>query len=140
MFKIKIFTIGKTKDSYLLKQIAEYEKRLKSQVNCTWFFLRDNKALDKKLSLEKFFICLDEKGILLNSKDFSKKILHFLEKLNSISFVIGGSDGIPDQIKQKSNYLISLSKLTFPHQIARLLFIEQIYRSLEIAKSSNYHK
>ncbi|KPK32982.1 MAG: hypothetical protein AMS24_02505 [Chlamydiae bacterium SM23_39] len=135
MYKFKIITIGKIKEQWLKDAIDEYEKRLKNRAKIKWILLKDEKKLIDYTEKEKKFICLDQQGQSYTSKNFSK----FIQK-NNISFLIGNEKGIPLIIKKKAFLTISLSNLTFTHQMARLILIEQIYRSLEIIKNSNYHK
>lgn len=140
MFKIKIFSVGKIKEHWLQIAFDNYSKRLKSiaQINCQW--VKDDTQLITFTQKEHNLIVLDPQGRLLTSEQFSKKLIQSLEIGDSrLSFVIGGARGIPAPIK-KQGTLISLSPLTFTHQIARLILIEQIYRSFEISKCSHYHK
>jgi len=141
MFKIKIISIHKTKQAYIIEGIKEYEKRLTPIVSFEYVFCKDNQDLEKKVLKENFYICLDEKGQKLSSTQFSKKIFNFLEKNGSkITFIIGGEEGLCDKIKNNANFILSLSELTFTHHMIRLILIEQIYRASEIQKSSKYHK
>jgi 23S rRNA (pseudouridine1915-N3)-methyltransferase len=141
MYKITIYLIGKTKEKWLIDAIEEYEKRLTKEIKLEYIIKKDLSSLEKELEKIKFYICLDPDGNLLNSENFSKKILSFLDinKLN-ISFVIGSDIGFTKKIIQGSSYLLSLSRLTFTHQITRLILIEQIYRAIQINKKSKYHK
>lgn len=140
MFKVKIFSLHKTKEIWLQEAILEYEKRLKPYISFEWVLLKDEKELEKKVLLENFIICLDEKGHPLTSLEFSDKIFDFFQKSSKISFVIGSDTGLSNTIKNKANYLLSLSNLTFTHQMVRLILIEQLYRAIEISKNSRYHK
>lgn len=135
MYKFKIITIGKIKEQWLKNAIYEYEKRLTDRAKIDWILLKNEKKLKDQIEKEKIFICLDQKGKSYTSKSFSKLI-----QKNNISFVIGNDIGLPLIIKNKAFLTISLSNLTFTHQMTRLILIEQIYRSLEIIKNSNYHK
>jgi 23S rRNA (pseudouridine1915-N3)-methyltransferase len=141
MYKITIYLIGKTKEKWLIDAIEEYEKRLTNDIQLEYIIKKDLISLEKELEKIKFYICLDPNGDVLDSKSFSKKILTFLDenKLN-ISFVIGSDIGFTKKIIRNASYLLSLSKLTFTHQITRLILIEQLYRSIQISKSSKYHK
>ncbi|HEU63817.1 MAG: Ribosomal RNA large subunit methyltransferase H [Candidatus Anoxychlamydiales bacterium] len=138
---IKIFTIHKTKEKWLKMALAEYEKRLTKDIKFDWHISKDEKDLEKKVLKENFYICLDEKAKILTSIDFSKKIFNFFENHKSkISFVIGSDIGLSKKIKTKANYAISLSKLTFTHQMVRLILLEQLYRAFQISKNTKYHK
>lgn len=140
MFKIKIFSVGKTKESWLEEAFNEYLMRLKPtlQIECLW--VKDTPQLIEWALKESTLICLDPEGKLFTSEKFSSFLFHELEKGGSrLSLVIGGAEGLPEELKQRGT-LISLSPLTFTHQITRLVLIEQIYRACEIKKGSKYHK
>jgi len=140
MFKVKIYTIHKTREKWLKLAIDEYEKRLTSVMTFEWIILKDEKDLEKKILNENFYICLDERGKSLSSIDFSKKIFYFFEKTKSIAFVIGSDIGLSKKIIDKANFHLSLSKFTFTHQMIRVLLLEQLYRAYQISKNTKYHK
>ena len=141
MYKIKIITVGKIKEKWLNIAIDEYLKRLSNLVEIKWLFLKNDEKLISLCIKEKSFVCLDICGKRFSSEKFSLTIQNLLEKQkHNLTFVIGGAEGIPEIIRSKANLLISFSDLTFTHQIVRLILLEQIYRSFEIAKGSNYHK
>ena len=142
MYKIKIFTVGKTKEPWLHEALSEYHKRLKTTMGIEWILAKNQEQLTDFLSKESVaWISLDPKGRLLDSLDFSKLLFHTLEKQGShLNFVIGDADGLAPSIKEKSLFLLSLSPLTFTHQITRLVLLEQLYRAREIEKRSPYHK
>ena len=140
MYKIKILTIGKTKETWLDTALKEYEKRLKSSVRIESVFAKDNQNLIDFAEKEKNVIALDADGVQMNSKAFSTFLLDKLEQgASRLTFVIGGAVGLPATFKSRFP-LVSLSPMTFTHQIVRLILVEQIYRALEIAKNSPYHK
>ncbi len=141
MYKIKIFSIGKTKESWLLNALSEYEKRLRPIMPIEWIFAKNNAHLDLFLEKQGSFIALTPGAKQLSSEEFTENLYRWLEENSSrLAFVIGGAEGIPSEILQKASCCLSLSKLTFTHQIARLLLVEQIYRATEIDKGSGYHK
>lgn len=141
MYKIKIFSVGKTKEEWLQTALSIYEERLKSSAYVEWILAKNDEQLKQFLSKESNFICLDPKGKQFSSENFSVFLLQKWEKMGSrLSFVIGGAEGIDEVLKSKALCLISLSQMTFTHQITRLILIEQIYRALEISKGSAYHK
>lgn len=141
MYKIKIFSIGKTKEPWLLEALSEYEKRLSPHMVIEWVLAKDNDQLTAFLGKESPPIVLSVDAKQLTSEEFSKTIFSTLEKLGSrLSFVIGGAEGIPPQILTKALTTISFSKLTFTHQMIRLILLEQLYRASEIQKGSGYHK
>lgn len=138
MFKIKVITQGKEKTSWLAEALSEYEKRLQKDFIFIWHLAKDDKQMESLLSQEKF-ICLDSQGKSLTSEKFSLKLFTLLEKYGSrLTFCIGGPNGIPSHIKKKADFILSLSSLTFTHQMTRLLLLEQIYRAEQIRKGSPY--
>ncbi len=140
MLKIKILGVGKTKEPWLENAIAIYLQRLKNQVQIEFVFVKDDLQLTAALAKEPAIVCLDSTGKLMTSEQFSSFTMKKLEEGGSrLTFVIGGAEGLPLEIKNIYP-LISLSKLTFTHQMIRLMLIEQIYRAFEIIKGSPYHK
>lgn len=142
--KIKLIVIGKIKETYIDNGIKEYLKRLKVFSKIEIIELKDrgmeedtNNILNiiKTYNKNQIYI-LDEKGEEKTSIEFSK-LINNLE--GEIVFIIGGAFGIDNKIKDKFN-LISLSKMTFTHEMARLFFLEQIYRSFMILNNKSYHK
>lgn len=141
MLKIKVYSIGKTKESWLQDALDEYEKRLKASLSFEWILAKNDEHLKQFLEKEENFICLDPQGRQFTSEEFSSFLTQaFCNNHSRLVFVIGGAEGIPQAMKLKSKALISLSKMTFTHQITRLILAEQVYRALEIAKGSAYHK
>lgn len=141
MYQVKIFTIGKTKEPWLQEALREYEKRLRPTMSIEWVIVKDNAQLITQASKEKTWISLSPNASLFTSEQFSGFIHHHLEKSGSrICFVIGGAEGLSVDFLSKSPHCISLSPLTFTHQITRLVLLEQIYRATEISKGSHYHK
>ncbi len=90
------------------------------------------------IRVNNIIICLTEEGQTFNSIELTSLLLNYKNK--KINFLIGDADGIPSDIKDKSNFLLSLSPLTFPHELARLILIEQIYRAISISNNSPYHR
>ncbi len=141
MFKIKIITVGKTKEKWLQLALAEYEKRLSSRLLLEWVFAKDDQDLASRLGKEENFFCLDPQGELVTSIAFSNRIFELFEKNKcKLTFLIGGPSGLDPLIKKRSRFLLSLSPLTLTHQITRLVFLEQLFRSFEIKAHSPYHK
>ena len=137
MLKIKIYTIGRCKETWLAEASQEYEKRLKGRAGIEWLLAKDNPQLIEWSSAESNLFALDPKGEILTSEAFSQKLV---QAGSRPSFVIGGAEGLPPEILKHAKEAISLSRLTFTHQIARLILAEQIYRALEIERKSPYHK
>lgn len=141
MFKIKVITQGKEKNNWLTQALQEYEKRVSKDFIFSWIFAKDDRQMEELLDKEKTFLCLDDKGKLLDSTAFSHFFFSSLEKNGSrLTFCIGGATGIPERVRKKAQSLISLSPLTFTHQITRLIFVEQIYRAYQIRNNTPYVK
>lgn len=138
-----IHVVGKKNsvEAYINDGFSQYEKRLAPIMKINSVFHKSDEELVSALpSFKGVVIALDENGKTFTSREFSRYFYKALEEGGSqVTFVIGGFDGLPDQLK-KSCQLMSLSKLTWTHQMARLLLIEQVYRATEIMKNSKYHK
>ena len=149
---IKIITVGKIKEKYLKDGINEYLKRMQKYTKIEIIELQDedfdiNKTLLKeKEKIEKYIkerdyvVTLEIDGEELSSIELSKKIDNIMLNNSDIAFIIGGSYGLHDDIKKRSNFSLSFSKMTFPHQLFRLILLEQIYRSFKILNNETYHK
>ena len=140
MIRIKILSVGKTKESWLDEAVSEYLKRLQGTILFDFVWVKDDSQLLVNAEKEDHLIGLDPAGISMTSEQFSE----FFAQQALISgarfaFVIGGPEGLPASLKKKIP-LISLSAMTFTHQIARLILLEQVYRATEIQKGSKYHK
>lgn len=141
MDKIKIYSVGKTKEAWLSEAIEKYIKRLKPVMSIEWHIAKTMPQLVMLLEKESHWICLDPQGTAYDSESFSSFLYRQLENQGCrLNFVIGGAEGLPRSIIQSSIASVSLSKLTFTHQIARLILLEQLYRAAEIRKGSQYHK
>lgn len=159
MLHINIICIGKIKEKYLTDAINEYSKRLSKYCDLKIIELPDKKIPDKSnitienqirdleskeilshLKKDNYIISLDLKGKLYSSEEFAKKILEIQNIKSSISFIIGGSLGFNDNVRNISNDSICLSKMTFPHQLIRVFLLEQIYRAFKINNNETYHK
>lgn len=140
MYHFRILSIGKTKEEWLESAIAEYLKRLQATATLTFVWAKNDGQLLALIEKEKSIICLDAEGQGMNSQLFSSFLIKQLETHGaSLTFVIGGPEGLPATLK-KGYPLISLSPMTFTHQMVRLILVEQIYRAIEIDKGSHYHK
>ena len=149
---IKIICIGKIKEKYLKEAVLEYQKRISKYTKLELIELPDyDFDIKKTLSKEKdnilkvikpndYNILLDLDGQSFTSLEFASKLENLREKYPNINFIIGGSFGVDTDIKEKCQERISFSKLTFPHQLFRVIFLEQIYRSFKIINNEEYHK
>ncbi len=141
MFKLTILTTGKAKEPWLQAALEEYTKRLKAAIQITWRLAKDEEQLEEWILEEPHFLALDPKGKLLTSEEWSSFIFQEWEKQGArLTLVIGGANGLSSEAKAKAKRLLSLSYLTFTHQITRLILMEQLYRALEIRRGSLYHK
>lgn len=157
--KIKIYCIGKIKEQYLKDGINEYVKRISPYSNVEIIEVADSKVKDNpnesdvnkakdeegkrvlKLLKNDYLIGLDMNKKEYLSEEFAEFISQkMVEGGSSISFVIGGSYGLSDSLKKRCNSSISLSKMTFLHQMTRLILLEQIYRAFKILNNETYHK
>lgn len=149
---IKIITVGKIKEKYYTDAVNEYLKRLSKYTKIELIEVKDEDyEISKTLLTEKnsimkyindkdYIITLEIEGEELDSVSLSKKI-NDIQNINSnITFIIGGSYGLHEDIKKISNYRLSFSKLTFPHQLFRVILLEQLYRSFKILNNESYHK
>ncbi len=141
MLKVNVVAFGKCKESWLQEALAEYEKRLIGRLEFTWIEPKTESQLERCLMQESSFIALDPKGEACTSERFSQKLSSLFETQGSrLVFSIGGPDGFSANLLRKASWRLSLSPMTFTHQLARLVLVEQIYRALEIARGSPYHK
>lgn len=150
---IKIICFGKIKETYLEEAIKDYQKRLEKYTKLKVIELKDEKDENPKIALKKEkeslkkilkpqdnIIILDIKGQNFNSPEFANYINKELVYNNNITFVIGSSNGLDEEIKNLTSKKISFSPLTFPHGLFRLILLEQLYRSFKILNNESYHK
>ena len=158
MIHINIISVGKIKEKYLKDAINEYSKRLSKYCKLNIIEIDDEQIpgnLNEKIAenikniegtkilsniKNTYSISLDLKGKQFSSEEFSKKIENISLNNSSISFIIGGSLGFNDNIRQICNESICFSKMTFPHQLIRVFLLEQIYRAFKINNNETYHK
>ena len=160
MLNITIIAVGKLKEQYLRDASAEYQKRLSTLCKLNIVEINPEKLSDNpsakeienalnneaKKIIEKipkgakvYSMCIE--GKQRTSEELSKEIDNLaLEGVSNIVFIIGGSFGLSDEVKKLSAYRLSMSKMTFPHQIARIMLLEQIYRATQISIGTKYHK
>lgn len=158
--KITVITVGKIKEKFLKDAIAEYSKRLSKYCKLEIVEVADEKTPDnasevvedvirskeaerilKYVKDDAFVITLEINGKQLSSEELADKIDKLgVQGTSHIIFIIGGSIGLGQEVLQKSNYALSFSKMTFPHQLMRVVLLEQIYRSYRIINGEPYHK
>ena len=150
---IKIICVGKIKEKYLRDAIEEYKKRLSKYTKLEIIevsdidnpsiditLLKEKELIEKYIDSKDFVITLEIEGNMLSSVEFAKKIDSIFNTNSTITFIIGSSNGLHKDIKDRSNYKLSFSKLTFPHQLFRVNLLEQIYRTFKINNNESYHK
>jgi len=150
--KIVIIAIGKEKDFSGQDIVREYTDRISHYCACEWKYLSaidqkgENARLeeflnkDSKESSGSYIIALDEAGKERDSRAFADRIQSCMnESVRTLFFIIGGSYGLSDAVKSRANMAIALSKLTFPHQLVRLILAEQLYRAFTIIRGEKYH-
>lgn len=147
---IKLICVGKIKEKYYKEAINEYQKRLSRYTKLTIIELEDEPNVNgiekegenilKNINAKDYCITLEIDGNMLSSEEFSKKIDFELINNSNITFIIGGSYGLSKKVKERSNYKLSFSKQTFPHQLFRVMFLEQLYRAFKIKNNETYHK
>ena len=158
--KITVITVGKIKEKFTRDAIAEYAKRLSkyckleiievadektqenaSEIVCNQIRQKEGERILKYIREDAFVVTLEIKGKLLSSEELAEKIEKLgVQGTSHIIFVIGGSIGLSQEVMKKSNFALSFSKMTFPHQLMRVILLEQVYRSYRIISGEPYHK
>lgn len=150
---IKVICVGKIKENYLKDAVLEYKKRLfkytKLEIievedfndsNIASSLLKERDLILKNITDRDFVILLDINGKGYSSEEISKHLNEWLMYNPNITFIIGGSNGVHQDILKRSNLSWSFSKLTFPHQLFRVMLLEQLYRAFKILNNETYHK
>ena len=157
---IRILTVGSVKESFYIEAIAEFKKRLGRYTVLEVVEVKDEKTVEKasdaidrkikeiegqrllsRLSDNDFVVALAIEGRKLSSTEFAQKLANWEVSSGSrITFIIGGSIGLCEEVIRRANYLLSFSDMTFPHQLMRVILCEQIYRSYRIRNNEPYHK
>ncbi|MDD3035725.1 MAG: 23S rRNA (pseudouridine(1915)-N(3))-methyltransferase RlmH [Candidatus Saccharimonadaceae bacterium] len=148
---IRIITVGKKHELWVSEGINRYCKRLKRPFQIEWVFLphsanaglaarqNESRAILSRLSTDDYVILLDERGQNVSSDVLSDLISRQLESSKQMAVIIGGAYGVDDSLRNRADFVWSLSDLVFPHQLVRLILIEQIYRTQEIHFGNPYH-
>lgn len=156
---VNIICVGKIKEDYFVKATAEFEKRLSRFCNFNVMVLPDKSIPDnaskaeeeivlrkegeeilRKIGKSDIVVAMCIEGKQLSSEELAGKIRDFQMVSSTIDFVIGGSLGLSEDVKNRADFKLSMSKMTFPHRIARLMLEEQIYRAFKINANETYHK
>lgn len=158
--KITVITVGKIKEKYLRDAIAEYSKRLSKYCKLEIIEVPDEKTPDRASGTEEnmvrekeaarimryikddaYVITLEIAGKQLSSEELADKMERLgVQGTSHITFVIGGSIGLGDEVLKRSDYALSFSRMTFPHQLMRVILLEQVYRGYRIISGEPYHK
>ena len=157
--KIKILCVGKIKEKFFNEALLEYKKRLSGYCKIEIIEVSDEKIKyendsNKEIAMKKegdrllakikdndYLITLEIKGEKMSSENLANKINKLsIEGVSNIVFLIGGSYGINKEVRNRSNFSLSFSEMTFPHQLMRVVLLEQIYRTFKINKNEPYHK
>ena len=144
--KLLFISVGKANEALLKEAVSEYTSRIEHYMPAEWKIVDGEEAIMKVIMGKEgktsgdYTIVLDERGIELTSPELSRRLARALnESVKRLIFVIGGAYGLSDTVKEKADAIISLSRMTFPHQITRLILVEQVYRACTILKNEKYH-
>lgn len=148
---IEIFCVGKKHEAWVTDGIARYEARLRAPWSVKWELLPhssytgdrarqdESERLLKRIADRKYVILLDESGKLLDSPSLAQTLSRQLDYGTVITIIIGGAYGVDQRVRDRADFVWSLSPLVLPHQLVRLILIEQLYRSQQISTGSGYH-
>lgn len=148
---IRIITVGKKHASWISDGVSRYSKRLQRPFDIEWVILpsshlnaanacqEESQRILNRLRDDDYVVLLDERGKSIESSDLSTLLSEQFTISKNVVFVIGGTYGVDDSVIKRANFVWSLSRLTFPHQLVRLILVEQIYRAQEIAAGRPYH-
>ncbi|MBQ3023545.1 MAG: 23S rRNA (pseudouridine(1915)-N(3))-methyltransferase RlmH [Clostridia bacterium] len=156
---VNIICVGKIKENYFIKATAEFEKRLSrfcnfnviclddksipdnpSVAECNAVLQKEGEQIMRKIGKGDIVVAMCIEGKMLSSEELAEKIADFQMRSSTIDFIIGGSLGLSDEVKKRADLRLSMSAMTFPHRIARLMLEEQIYRAFKINANETYHK
>lgn len=148
---MKIICVGKVKEKFFVDATYEYCRRISKytkleiieisdEANESVALKKEGEKILSKIKDSDYVITLEIDGNSLDSLEFAKKIDNNFNSNKNLTFVIGGSYGLDDMVKLRSDYKLSFSKFTFPHQLFRVILLEQIYRAYKINNNENYHK
>lgn len=159
MLNVNIICVGNLKEKYFCDAVNEYAKRLSRYCKFTVTELSEEKISDQqtqamiektlskegerilsKISKSDYVVAMCIEGKILSSQELASKLSDIAMTSGTVSFVIGGSWGLSDQVKQRADFKLSVSKMTFPHQLFRVMLCEQIYRAFSINANAKYHK
>jgi 23S rRNA (pseudouridine1915-N3)-methyltransferase len=148
---LHIITVGKKHEGWVSEGVERYQKRLKAPFNVEWVLLphssleglsarqEESQRILSRLDAYDYIVLLDERGKIVDSPTLSRLFEARLNESQKVAIIIGGAYGVNDEIRTKAHFILSFSPLVFPHQLVRLMLVEQIYRAQEIARGGAYH-
>lgn len=139
--RVSLFVIGKTKSKDIRRLADEYIGRIVHYLPFELCQFKDESSVISELDGTDFFVVLDEHGKSISSREFAKFIAEKqMRGTKRLVFFIGAEDGIGELVRKRANFLLSLSKMTFPHELTQVMFVEQLYRALSINRGEPYHR
>jgi 23S rRNA (pseudouridine1915-N3)-methyltransferase len=148
---VRLIAVGKKHEPWVADGIERYSKRLRKPFDIEWVLLphsareapmarqEESERIQSRLSSDDVVLLLDERGDLFDSPALSRLLVEAQETRGGITIIIGGAYGVDDELRQRADKIVSLSPLVFPHQLVRLILMEQLYRAQEIAAGRPYH-
>jgi 23S rRNA (pseudouridine1915-N3)-methyltransferase len=159
MLSVNIICVGKLKESYLRDAIDEYSKRMRTLCRLSIIELPEERSSDdpsaaeigrvisaeserimQKLGKGDYVIAMCVEGMNISSEELSAKLEDISMRSSTVDLIIGGSWGLSDELKSRADFKLSMGKMTFPHQLCRVMLLEQVYRAFQISKGTKYHK
>ncbi len=159
MISVNIICVGKLKESYLRDAIDEYSKRMRTLCRLSIIELPEERSSDdpsaaeigrvitaeserimQKLGKGDYVIAMCVEGRNISSEELSAKLEDISMRSSTVDLIIGGSWGLSDELKSRADFKLSMGKMTFPHQLCRVMLLEQVYRAFQISKGTKYHK
>lgn len=159
MLNVNILCVGKLKESYLRDAVEEYSKRMRPLCRLSIVELQEEKTGEdpspaeirktvtaesdrilQKLGKSDYVVALCIEGKNISSPELSAKLEEIAQLAGTVDFIIGGSWGLSDALKARADFRLSMGKMTFPHQLFRVMLLEQLYRAFQISRGTKYHK
>jgi 23S rRNA (pseudouridine1915-N3)-methyltransferase len=139
--KLLLLAVGRLKDAWVVDGCEEYLKRLRRHVPTSIVEVRDATGLRARIPERTHVVALDEHGPEPTSTELARKLAHWMNQGKSaVAFLVGGADGLPTDLLERADERLSLSRLTLPHRLARLVLLEQLYRAMSIVRNEPYHR
>ena len=136
-----IVSVGRLKESYFIATVDEYIKRIEGFAKLKLINVKNDSNIPAKIPTGSYVFALCIEGKQLSSESFSQKLEKiYLSEKKGICFIVGGSDGLSQNVKSSADMKLSMSNMTFPHRLAKIMLLEQLYRALSIQNNRKYHK